>query len=118
MPLAIRFPEGTHRGETFTHRTTHYDFSPTILSRYLGIDSKPEIYSLGHDITNAAADRRWHITGANLDYAFITPGDTILQKTGSGEMLVFDPKMNPVENYNVNPAEIQKVMSKLNMFYK
>lgn len=118
VPLAIRFPEGTHRGETFTHRTTHYDFSPTILSRYLGIDSKPEIYSFGHDITNAAADRRWHITGANLDYAFITPGDTILQKTGSGEMLVFDPKMNPVENYNVNPAEIQKVMSKLNMFYK
>ena len=76
VPLVVRFPGGDDAGKVLGHRTTHYDVVPTIMGRYLGVENEPEVYSLGYDLTDSVADRRWHIAGANLNYAFVTPGDT------------------------------------------
>ena len=118
VPLVVRFPGGDYAGKVLSHRTTHYDFVPTIMGRYLGVENEPEVYSLGHDLTDSVADRRWHIAGANLNYAFVTPGDTILEKGGAGELNVYDPQMNPVRDYKVNAAEISAALEKLNRFFR
>lgn len=118
VPLVVRFPGGEAAGETFAHRTTHYDFVPTIMGRYLGVENAPEVYSLGYDLTDSVADRGWHVAGANLNYAFVTPGDTILEKGGAGELNVYDPAMNPIRDYKVNAAEMSAALEKLNRFFR
>lgn len=118
VPLIVRFPGGDDAGKVFGHRTTHYDFVPTIMGRYLGVENEPGAYSLGHDLTDSIADRRWHIAGANLNYAFVTPGDTILEKGGAGELNVYDPAMNPVRDYKVNAADMSAALEKLNRFFR
>lgn len=118
VPLVVRFPGGAHSGETFAHRTTHYDFVPTLMARFLGVENDAADYSIGHDLIEGVSGREWHISGSNLNYAFITPGDTILEKGGMGELTVYDPRMNLVDGYRINPAEMRVALDRLNRFIK
>ncbi len=118
VPLAVRFPGGSEAGKVYTHRTTHYDFVPTLMGRYLGVTNSPESYSFGYDLTDTAADRGWHVSGSNLNFALITPGDTILEKGGAGEFYVYDPQMNPIADYDVNAAEMAAALNRLNRFFR
>lgn len=117
VPLAVKFPGGADVGNSYGHRTTHYDFVPTLMGRYLGVENSPETYSLGYDLADVSANRGWHISGSNLNFAFITPGDTILEKGGAGELYVYDSVMNPIGDYNVNPMEMTAAMNRLNRFF-
>lgn len=88
------------------------------MGRYLGVTNSPESYSFGYDLTDTAADRGWHVSGSNLNFAFITPGDTILEKGGAGEFYVYDPQMNPIADYDVNAAEMAAALNRLNRFFR
>jgi len=116
VPLAVRFPEGG-RGQRCGHRTTHYDFAPTLLGRYLGVKSPYEVYSVGTDLADAKS-RGWHFAGSNLNYAFVAEGDTILEKGGAGELNVYDPMMNPMTDYEADAAEMSAAFEKLNRFFR
>lgn len=117
VPLIVSLPGVTEKGGVYGHRTTHYDFAPTLLGRYLGVVSPAETYSVGRDLTDSES-RGWHIAGANLNFAFVIPGDTILEKGGAGELNVYDPHMNPVVDYNADPAGMAETFEKLNRFFK
>lgn len=118
VPLAVRFPDRVDAGKEYVHRTSHYDFVPTLMGRYLGVNNAPETYSFGYNLTDTVADRGWHISGSNLNFAFITPGDTILEKGGAGELDVYDPSMNPVRDYKVNAADMTAALNRLNRFFR
>ena len=115
VPLIVHQPD---RDTTaiYTHRTTHYDFVPTIMHNYLGIKNPLEDYTAGRLLSDKTP-RLWHFVGNELRYAFIVEGDTILTKEGAGYIEVTDSKLNPVDNYRINPKAFDKAIKDLNRFF-
>lgn len=115
VPLIVHFPQA--HAQRYSHRTTHYDLVPTLLSRYLGVRNDPSDYSMGRMLDDPSP-RRWQVVGSNLNYAFILPGDTILEKTAEGSLDVYDARMKPVPTYRLDPKAFNAAMERLNHFYK
>jgi membrane-anchored protein YejM (alkaline phosphatase superfamily) len=101
----------------FTHRTTHYDFVPTLMHDYLGVQNPISDYSAGHLLSDPQP-RLWHFVGNELRYAFIVEGDTILTKEGAGYVEVTDAHLNPVDNYRIKPRQFDEAIRQLNRFFK
>lgn len=115
VPLIAHFPQ--QAAGRYTYRTTHYDLVPTLLSRYLGVCNDPRDYSMGKLLSDSA-DRSWQVVGSNLNYAFLLPGDTILEKNAEGGLEVYDARMNPLPNYRIDTKAFNVAMERLNHFYK
>lgn len=115
VPMICHFP-GTEAGE-FSHRTTHYDVVPTLMSRYLGVRNPASDYSMGHLIDDTKP-RLWHIVGSNLNYAFIIGGDTILEKKAEGSLDIYDARMKPIGNYKLPVKEFDAAVKNMNRFFK
>ena len=115
VPLVMHIPGKI--AQKYTHRTTHYDFVPTLMHDYLGVTNPTDDYSAGHLLSDTTA-RNWHFVGNELRYAFLLEKDTILTKEGGGWIEVTDAKMNPVSDYHINPRQFDKVITNLNRFFK
>ncbi|MBO4804454.1 MAG: DUF3413 domain-containing protein [Paludibacteraceae bacterium] len=115
VPFVYHYPQA--QPSIFTYRTTHYDFSPTILHDVLGVKNAPSDYSMGKLLSDTTF-RDWHIVGDNLNYAFIVEDDVIIEKKPSGYLEITDARLNPIEGYKINSKELNVAISKLNMFYK
>lgn len=115
VPLIVHFPDS--QPQVYTHRTTHYDVVPTLMRNVLGVTNPESDYSMGHQLTDAQS-RNWHIVGSELNYAFIVDNDTILEKSPSGKMLVYDSKMNLVPDYHINVKAFNEAINQLNRFIK
>lgn len=115
IPLVVHRPgQEPHK---YSHRTTHYDLSATLLHDYLGVQNPVSDYSAGHLLTDPQP-RLWHYVGDDLLGGFLVRGDTILLKQGGGWMEVTDAKLNPVSDYRVNGREMNQALMRLNRFYK
>ena len=115
VPLIVHQPDRDTTA-VYTHRTTHYDFVPTIMHNYLGIKNPLEDYTAGRLLSDRTP-RLWHFVGNELRYAFIVEGDTIRTKEGAGYIEVTDSKLNPVDNYRIRPKEFDKAIKDLNRFF-
>lgn len=115
IPFIMHMPN--KEPQVYTHRTTHYDFSPTLLHDVLGVTNDVSDYSMGRLLTDTTF-RNWHVSGDNLNYAFIVEDNIIIEKKPSGYLEITDAKLNPIEGYKVNSKELNQAISKLNMFYK
>lgn len=102
---------------TYSHRTTHYDFAPTVMSEMLGVTNPPSDYSMGHLLTDTCS-RNWHVVGDYLNYAFIVEKQTILEKRPAGYVEICDSALNPLEHYKVDTKGLNEAIRSLNRFYK
>lgn len=116
VPLIIHEPNDS-TPVRYLHRTTHYDFVPTLMRNYLGVTNPIEDYSAGR-LLNDRSPRLWHFVGNELRYAFLVEGDTILTKEGAGYVEVTDAHLNPVDDYHINPKAFNKAIHGLNRFFK
>ena len=116
VPLIVHEP-GDSVPQHFTHRTTHYDFVPTLMHNYLGVTNPLDDYSAGQLLSDTTP-RLWHFVGNELRYAFLVENDTIITKEGAGYIEVTDAKLNPVENYHIKPKEFDQAIRNLNRFFK
>ncbi len=116
VPFIVHEP-GDSIPHRYTHRTTHYDFVPTLMHDYLGVTNPLEDYSAGRLLSDTTP-RMWHFVGNELRYAFLVENDTILTKEGAGYIEVTDSRLNPIENYHIKPKEFNKAMTELNRFLK
>jgi hypothetical protein len=118
VPLIVHYPDTALQQPTaYTHRTTHYDFVPTLMHNYLGVENPLDDYCAGR-LLNDTTPRLWHFVGHELRYAFIIEGDTILTKEGAGYVDVTDARLNPVPDYQVKPREFDAAIKRLNRFFK
>jgi len=115
VPLIVYYP-GIESGKTFTHTTTHYDISPTILSRFLGIQNPFSDYSMAFDLWDNA-DRYPHIVGDHVNYGFVMH-DAIVTSSHTGKTDMYDLEMNNISRDKINLQELSKAIEKKNMFYK
>ena len=116
VPLIVHTP-GNNNAKRYSHRTTHYDFVPTLMKDYLGVTNPMRDYCVGLHL-NDSTPRLWHFVGNELRYAFLLKKDTILTKEGAGWIEVTDSNMNPIDNYHINPKQFERVIDDLNRFFK
>lgn len=116
VPLIVHQPGGDSPAR-YKHRTTHYDFVPTLMHDYLGVKNPLEDYTAGLLLSDTTP-RLWHFVGNELRYAFLVENDTILTKEGAGYIDVTDAQLNPVENYHIQPKAFDKAIKQLNRFMK
>ena len=115
VPLIVSRPQGS--AATYSHRTTHYDISTTLLHDVLGVQNPTTDYSMGLPLADTTF-RNWHIVGDNLNYAFIIDQNTIIEKKPSGMLDICDSSLNTLKNFKLNAVELNAAINRLNMFYK
>ena len=115
VPLIVHVPG--QEAATYTHRTTHYDFVPTLMHDYLGVTNPLDDYTAGRLLSDKTP-RLWHFVGNELRYAFLVEGDTILTKEGAGWIEVTDAQLNIVNDYRINPKAFDSAIKNLNRFFK
>ena len=115
IPLIVHQPKQSNK--VFTHRTTHYDISTTILQNVLGVTNPPSDYSMGINLYDTTF-RNWHVVGDNLNYAFIIDSNMIVEKKPSGMLEIYDKELNPVLNYKPSAANISQAIHTINSFYE
>ena len=115
VPLIVHIPG--QAPARHTHRTTHYDFVPTLMHDHLGVANPPADYSAGR-LLNDSTPRLWHFVGNELRYAFLVEGDTILTKEGNGFVEVTDAQLNLAPDYRIKPREFDQAIKSLNRFFR
>lgn len=115
VPLIVHVPDS--QATAHHHRTTHYDFVPTLMHDYLGVQNPIEDYCAGRLLSDSTA-RLWHFVGNELRFAFLLEDDTILTKEGAGWIEATDKHLNPVKDYRINAKGFDKAIKQLNRFFK
>ncbi len=115
VPMIVHYP-GQNVAHTYHHRTSHFDIVPTILKDYLGVVNRTEDYSLGFPL-DSLADRGWHIAGSEINFAFITESDTIMEKMHDESVSVTDGNLNDIENFSLDPVKFNQTINKMNRYY-
>lgn len=116
VPFVLYHPEIEER-MTFLHMTTHYDVSPTIMDRFLGVQNPINEYSIGMDMYDSTSRYPHIVGGDNIDYGFLFD-DRIVTTNYFGTMQVTDSKLNHLEINSVSGKQLQQAITKRNRFYK
>jgi membrane-anchored protein YejM (alkaline phosphatase superfamily) len=70
VPLLLRWPG--RPPARLTHRTSHHDIAPTLMTGVFGCTNPPDDYSSGHDLFSGAG-WNWLVAGSYGDFALIEP---------------------------------------------
>lgn len=114
VPLIVHEPRCSPA--TFSHRTTHYDLSATLMHDVLGVTNPISDYSMGRLLQDTTF-RNWHVVGDNLNFAFITDNDIIVEKKPNGMLEITDRQLNPIKGYKPSAKELNDAINRLNAFY-
>ncbi|USD66072.1 DUF3413 domain-containing protein [Vibrio sp. SCSIO 43136] len=81
VPMIVHWPNT--EANTYTHKTSHLDFSATLLEELVGVSSNPNEYSSGKNLFDKE-NRQWIIAGDRREIALITDrGTTVIDKFGN-----------------------------------
>ena len=114
-PLVVYYPG--IKPEVRNYRTTHYDIVPTVLHKVLGVKNPPGDYSMGHMLDDRCS-RNWQYVGKVLDWAFIIDDDIIVEKQGTGVVDIFDKRMKPLYDYQLDHLKLKEALANLSKFNK
>lgn len=115
VPLVFYYPN-IEGGKKYSHMTTHYDITPTLMRRFLGVKNPSEDYSMGYDL-NDTANRYPHVVGDPICFGFVLE-DMIISLSYVGQVDITDRHLNPIPRNSLTPDALQKSISKKNLFYK
>ncbi|WP_428771564.1 DUF3413 domain-containing protein [Vibrio sp.] len=113
VPMVIHWP-GRVSG-VYDHRTSHLDFSVTILQDLLGVSSNPTDYSSGRNLFNEQK-RHWIIAGDARELALITPkSTTVIDKFGNFKL--YDEQYQRLQDENPTLPVLMQGLTELQRFY-
>jgi len=91
-PMVLLWP-GRTGGEVYSHRTSHYDVAPTLVSDFLGCSNPPADYSVGKNLFRQES-WDWMIAGSYFNYAVLEPHQvTITFPNGGVEVRDWDYRL-------------------------
>jgi len=101
VPMIIHWPN--MEANRYTHKTSHLDFSSTLLHELIGVSSNPSDFSSGKNLFDKE-NRTWIIAGDRREVALITDKQTtVVDKFGNYKV------------YNSNYQRIQDAKPKLSI---
>ena len=114
VPFILYYP-GNNPG-VYSHRTSHYDVTPTLMKRVLGVKNPAEDYSMGRDLFDPER-QPFHLAGDPQNYAFIMD-NVIYEKKVAGNIQVTDSLLNRLSRNQINSGLLLKAIEFKNMFLK
>lgn len=115
VPMMIYYP-ALKQTCRFSHQTTHYDVSYTMMSKFLGLTSPASDVCMGHLMSEPSNDQ-YFISGSKQNYALVSDS-FIVEKRPGGNVKVTDMNLNPVDESRIDFSVIGKELTNLNRFYK
>ncbi len=113
VPMVIYWP-GKVPG-VYSHRTSHLDFSVTLMQDLLGVSSKPSDFSSGRNMFDESK-RRWIIAGDSRELALITDSSTtVIDKFGNFKL--YDQDYHRLQDENPTLPVLMQGLTELQRFY-
>jgi membrane-anchored protein YejM (alkaline phosphatase superfamily) len=113
VPLIIHWPGKL--AAVYKQRTSHLDFSVTLLQDLLGVSSNPSDYSSGQNLFDEHK-RRWILAGDARELALITDKQTtVVDKFGNFK--VYDDNYRRLPNTNPSLPILMRGLTELKRFY-
>lgn len=113
VPMIIHWP-GMLAGE-YQHRTSHLDFSVTLLQDLLGVSSNPSDFSSGRNLFDERK-RRWILAGDARELALITTKNTtVIDKFGNYKL--YDQDYQRLKDQNPTLPVLMQGLTELQRFY-
>ena len=102
-PLLFRWPG--RRATRHTHRSSHFDFAPTLMSELFGCTNPPDDYSIG---TNLFAGTDWQFLPIRsyFNQAIVTPTEVIVTYPG-GIYEVRDRDYRPKDSLRLDKGAVE-----------
>jgi len=116
VPFILYYPGMQDKGKVFPHMTTHYDVTPTVMNRFLGIQNPSSDYTVGHDMYSDAS-RYPHPVGDGINYGFLFD-DLIVSTNHYGTLEITDKELNPQKRSALKASDLQKALTIKNKFFK
>lgn len=113
-PLIVYWPGET--AQLFKHKTSHFDIAPTLLSKLLNCELKPEQYSLGRSLFDRKL-RPYLLISSYIDWGIVTP-DRIIQVSSMGDFRVQKLNGEPLPQEKPDLSVLKEVFTDLRRFYK
>lgn len=115
IPLILYYP-GAEAGREYKHMTTHYDITPTLMTRFFGVTNPASDYSFGYDLTDTR-NRYPHVVGNSIRFGFVFE-DLIVSTDYVGAITITDKELNDLPRNALNASRLQKAIDRKNTFYK
>lgn len=113
VPMIVYWPG--KMPATFTHRSSHLDFSVTLLQDLLGVSSNPNDFSSGKNLFNENK-RRWILAGDSRELALITEQQTtVIDKFGNFKL--YDENYQRLTDENPTLQILMQGLTELQRFY-
>ncbi len=113
VPMVIYWP-GKMPG-VYSQKTSHLDFSVTVMQDLLGSSSKPSDFSSGRNMFDESK-RRWLLAGDARELALITDQDTtVIDKFGNFRL--YDQNYNRLRDENPTLPVLMQGLTELQRFY-
>ncbi|KQB09148.1 MULTISPECIES: DUF3413 domain-containing protein [Vibrio] len=113
VPMIIHWP-GKVAG-TYAHRSSHLDFSVTLMQDLLGVSSNPIDYSSGKNLFNESK-RKWILAGDSRELALITDSQTtVIDKLGNFK--VYDANYQRLKEVTPTLPVLMQGLTELQRFY-
>lgn len=113
VPMVIHWPG--HMATVYSHRSSHLDFSVTLLQDMLGVSSNPVDFSSGRNLFTENK-RRWILAGDARELALVTKDKTtVIDKFGNFK--VFDRNYHRLKDTNPTLPVLMQGLTELQRFY-
>lgn len=113
VPMVIHWPGKV--AATYSHRTSHLDFSVTLLQDLLGVSSNPNDFSSGRNLFDERS-RKWILAGDSRELALITNKDTtVIDKFGNYKL--YDSQYKRLKDENPTLPVLMQGLTELQRFY-
>lgn len=113
VPLIIHWPG--RLAAQFDNKTSHLDFSVTLMQDLLGVSTKASDYSSGRNLFNENR-RNWILAGDEREIALITDTDTtVVDKFGNYKL--YDKNYHRLKDDNPKLSLLMQGLTELQRFY-
>ncbi|MFA0080772.1 DUF3413 domain-containing protein [Vibrio breoganii] len=114
VPMVVHWPNKS--AKEWTHVSSHFDLSVTLMQDLLGVTSNPADFSSGQNLFNSK-NRRWTMAGDAREFALISPNEiTVLDRYGNYK--VFDHNYRRQRDAKPKLSVIMQGLSETKRFYE
>jgi len=115
VPLLMLWPG--KESQTYTHRTSHFDIAPTVLSEEFKCINPTSDYSVGNNIFDPTRQKDWLLVYSYFNYGVISE-DRIISTYPTGGYEVRDKLYNRTANATVDYQVGIELLSEVSRFYQ
>lgn len=113
VPLVIHWPQ--QEAKQYSHRSSHFDVSVTLLQKLTGVSSQPQEYSSGRNLFDESA-RKWILAGDSREIALITEHNTTVVDQ-FGNYKVYDASYKRQREAKPKLSILMQGLAELKRFY-